>query len=131
MSKLKWGLLSTARINRAVMPPMQRSKRSELVGVASRDLVKAQTYAHQWGIPRAYGSYQAMLADPDINVVYNPLPNHLHAEWSIKCAEAGKHVLCEKPFALSVAEVDRVAAAAQPMVSSSRKRSCTSIIRRR
>ncbi|HZY41661.1 MAG TPA: Gfo/Idh/MocA family oxidoreductase [Anaerolineae bacterium] len=113
MNKLKWGLLSTARINRAVMPPIQLSKRSELSGVASRDVVKAQAYANDWGLPRAYGSYEAMLADPDINVVYNPLPNHLHADWSIKCAEAGKHVLCEKPFALSVAEVDRVAAAAQ------------------
>lgn len=113
MDKLRWGLLSIARINRAVVPPIQSSHRSELSGVASRDLAKAQAYAHQWGIPRAYESYEAMLADPDINVVYNPLPNHLHAAWSIKCAEAGKHVLCEKPFALSVAEVDQVAAAAQ------------------
>jgi D-xylose 1-dehydrogenase (NADP+, D-xylono-1,5-lactone-forming) len=113
MDKLRWGLLSTARINRAVIPPIRLSPRSALLGVASRDLVKAQAYAHQWDIPRAYGSYQALLAEPDINVVYNSLPNHLHAAWSIKCAEAGKHVLCEKPFALSVAEVDRVAAAAQ------------------
>jgi D-xylose 1-dehydrogenase (NADP+, D-xylono-1,5-lactone-forming) len=113
MDKLRWGLLSTARINRAVIPPIRLSHRSELLGVASRELVKAQAYAHQWDIPRAYGSYSALLADPDISVVYNPLPNHLHAAWSIKCAEAGKHVLCEKPFALSVAEVDRVMAAAR------------------
>jgi D-xylose 1-dehydrogenase (NADP+, D-xylono-1,5-lactone-forming) len=113
MDKLRWGLLSTARINRAVIPPLRSSQRSELSGVASRELIKAQAYAKTWGIARAYGSYEALLADPDIDVIYNPLPNHLHAAWSIKCAEAGKHVLCEKPFALSVAEVDRVLAAAR------------------
>lgn len=113
MDKLRWGLLSTARINGAVMPPLRLSKRSELLGVASRDQAKAVAYANEWGLPRAYGSYAALLADPDINVVYNPLPNHLHAAWSIAAAEAGKHVLCEKPLALSVAEVDRVRAAAR------------------
>ncbi len=113
MQKLRWGLLSTARINRAVIPPIQLSKRSELLGVASRDPAKADAYAREWNIPRAYGSYESMLVDPDINAVYIGLPNHLHAEWSIKCAEAGKHVLCEKPFALSVADVDRMTAAAR------------------
>ena len=113
MDGLRWGILSTARITGAVIPPIQSSYRSDLLGVASRDQAKADTFANQWDIPRTYGSYEAMLADPDINVVYNPLPNHLHAEWTIKCAEAGKHVLCEKPLALSVAEVDRVIAAAR------------------
>jgi len=110
---LRWGLLSTARINHAVIPPIKLSMRSELLGVASREQSKAEAYAQQIGAARAYGSYEAMLADPDIDVVYNPLPNHLHAEWTIKCAEAGKHVLCEKPLALSAAEVDRVMAAAR------------------
>jgi predicted dehydrogenase len=113
MDRLHWGLLSTARINSAVIPPIRLSFRSDLLGVASRDQTRADVYANQWDIPRTYGSYEAMLADPDINVVYNPLPNHLHAEWTIKCAEAGKHVLCEKPLALSVAEVERVMRAAR------------------
>ncbi|MBI5566215.1 MAG: Gfo/Idh/MocA family oxidoreductase [Chloroflexi bacterium] len=113
MNKLYWGLLSTARISHAVMPPIRLSHRSELLGVGSRDQVKAEAYAREHEIPRAYGSYEALLADPDINVIYNPLPNHLHAEWTIKAAEAGKHVLCEKPLALTVAEVDRVMAAAR------------------
>ncbi len=113
MDGLRWGILSTARITGAVIPPIHTSYRSDLLGVASREQAKADTFANQWDIPRTYGSYEAMLADPDINVVYNPLPNHLHAEWTIKCAEAGKHVLCEKPLALSAAEVDRVIAAAR------------------
>jgi xylose dehydrogenase (NAD/NADP) len=113
MDKLRWGLLSTAHINEAVMPPIRLSQRSELLGVASRDRAKADAYAREWNIPRAYGSYEAMLSDPEINAVYVGLPNHLHAEWSIKCAQAGKHVLCEKPFALSVADVDHMLAAAR------------------
>ncbi|MBP7687307.1 MAG: Gfo/Idh/MocA family oxidoreductase [Thermoflexales bacterium] len=113
MTKLHWGLLSTARINGAVIPPIRLSQRSELAGVASRDQAKADAYAQAHDLPRAYGTYEAMLADPAINVIYNPLPNHLHAEWTVKAAEAGKHVLCEKPLALSVAEVDRIVAAAR------------------
>ena len=113
MDKLRWGLLSTARINRAVITPIRASKRSELVAVASRSQANADAYAREWEIPRAFGSYEALLADPDINAVYIGLPNHLHAEWSIKCAAAGKQVLCEKPLALSVAEVDRMIAAAK------------------
>jgi predicted dehydrogenase len=112
MKTLRWGLLSTARINRAVIPPIRASLRSELSAVASRDLPKAQAYAAEWHIPQAYGSYEELLADPNIDAIYNPLPNHLHAEWSIRAAEAGKHVLCEKPLALSVAEVDRMIAVA-------------------
>jgi predicted dehydrogenase len=113
MEKLKWGLLSTARINRAVIPPIRLSKRSELIAVASRSQAAADTYAKKWDIPRAFGSYEAMLDDPDIGAVYIGLPNHLHAQWSVKCAAAGKHVLCEKPLALSTVEVDRIAEAAK------------------
>lgn len=113
MNKLHWGLLSTARINGAVIPPIRLSPRSELLAVASRDQAKAEAYAQAHDLPRAYGTYEALLADPGINVIYNPLPNHLHAEWTIKAAEAGKHVLCEKPLALTVAEVDSIMAAAR------------------
>lgn len=113
MEKLRWGLLSTARINSAVIDPLRTSNRNELVAVASRDLEHAKEYAQKRNIPRAYGSYDALLADPEIDVIYNPLPNSLHAEWTIKAAQAGKHILCEKPMALSVEEVDAMQAAAQ------------------
>jgi predicted dehydrogenase len=106
-------LLSTARINRALIPPLRAATRSELVAVASRDLERAEAYAKRWNIPRAFGSYEALLADPDIDVVYNSLPNSLHAEWTIKAAQAGKHVLCEKPLAVTLKEVDAMAAAAE------------------
>jgi predicted dehydrogenase len=109
---LRWGLLSTARINRAVIPPLNESPRHEVRAVASRDPDRAAAYAREWGIPVVHASYDALLADPEIDVVYNPLPNSLHAEWTIRAAEAGKHVLCEKPLALSVDEVDAIAAAA-------------------
>ena len=108
---LNWGLLSTAKINRALIKPLRASKRTRLLGVASRSQSSAEAYASEWKIPRAYGSYEAMLADPEIDVVYNSLPNHLHAEWTVKALQAGKHVLCEKPLALTVAEVDRIIAA--------------------
>lgn len=110
---LKWGLLSTARINRALIPVLKSSKRNELAAVGSRDSGKAQAYAREWGIPKAVGTYEALLSDPEIDVIYNPLPNSLHAEWSIKALEAGKHVLCEKPLAMSAAEVDAMTQAAQ------------------
>ncbi len=110
---LNWGLLSTARINRALIPPLQVSKRSALMAVASRTQESADKYAREWKIPHAYGSYEAMLADPEIDVIYNSLPNHLHAEWTIKTVEAGKHVLCEKPLALNVDEVDAMQSAAR------------------
>jgi xylose dehydrogenase (NAD/NADP) len=113
VKKLRWGLLSTARINRAVIPPMRGSMRSELKAVASRDVVKAKAYAKEWQIPHAFGSYEELLARDDVDAIYNPLPNHLHAEWSIRAAEAGKHVLCEKPLALTIDEVDRMMAAAK------------------
>jgi predicted dehydrogenase len=110
---LRWGLLGTARINRRVIPPLRTSAGSRLLAVASRDPARAAAYAREWGIERAHGSYEALLADPEIDVVYIPLPNHLHAEWAIRAARAGKHVLCEKPLALSVAEVDAMEAAAR------------------
>jgi predicted dehydrogenase len=108
---LNWGLLSTAKINRALIKPLRASKRTRLLGVASRSQSSADEYAREWNIPRAYESYEALLADPDIDVVYNPLPNHLHAEWTVKALRAGKHVLCEKPLALTLDEVDSIIAA--------------------
>src|SRR5882762_3612799 len=87
-----------------VIPGMQKGTRSEVAAIASRDPRKAEDAAHKLGIAKAYGSYEALLADPEIEAIYNPLPNHLHVPWSIKAAEAGKHVLCEKPLSMSVAE---------------------------
>ena len=106
---LRWGLLSTARINRALIPPLRISERNQLSAVASRNLEAAKEYAREWDIPGAFGSYEAMLADPEIDVIYNSLPNAMHAEWTIKAVQAGKHVLCEKPLALSVEDVDLIA----------------------
>jgi predicted dehydrogenase len=106
-----WGLLSTARINDALIGPIQKSERSELYAVASRDQAKAHSYAQEKGIAHAYGSYEAMLADPKVDAVYISLPNSLHCEWTIKAAEAGKHILCEKPMAVTLDEFDRMAAA--------------------
>jgi predicted dehydrogenase len=103
--KVKWGVLGVAEIAvRKVIPAMQRGERSEVVAIASRDLERAKTAAIKLRIPKAYGSYEELLADPEIEAVYNPLPNHLHVPWSIKAAEAGKHVLCEKPISLTVEE---------------------------
>ena len=110
---LNWGLLSTARINRSLIPPLRASKRNHLLAVASRSQESVDAYAKEWKIERAHDTYEALLADPDIDVIYNPLPNHMHAEWTIKAVEAGKHVLCEKPIALSVDDVDAMAAVAQ------------------
>src|SRR5207249_4147033 len=111
---IRWGLLSTARINERLIPVLQGSARCQLLAVASQSgQEKAARYAAQWNIPRAYGSYEALLADPEINAVYISLPNALHTPWVVKTAEAGKHILCEKPLALTGAEVDRMAEAAQ------------------
>jgi D-xylose 1-dehydrogenase (NADP+, D-xylono-1,5-lactone-forming) len=95
---VRWGILSTADINRLVIPPAQASPEVDLLAVASRDQARADAYAREWEIPRSYGSYEELLADDEIEAVYISLPNHLHSEWSIKSLEAGKHVLCEKPF---------------------------------
>jgi predicted dehydrogenase len=103
---VKWGIVSTADINRKVIPGAHASAKVELVAVASRNQARAETYAQEWEIPRAYGSYEGLLADPEIEAVYISLPNTLHAEWSIKALEAGKHVLCEKPFTRHPEEVE-------------------------
>ena len=105
-SPVKWGLVSTADINRKVIPGARESGKVDLVAVASRNQERADDYAREWEIPRAYASYEALLADPDVEAVYISLPNTLHAEWSIKALDAGKHVLCEKPFSRHQEEVD-------------------------
>jgi predicted dehydrogenase len=104
-SVVKWGFLSTADINRKVIPGAHASAKVDLVAVASRDQDRAEAYAREWEIPRAYGSYEGLLADPEIEAVYISLPNTLHAEWSIKALDAGKHVLCEKPISRHPEEV--------------------------
>jgi predicted dehydrogenase len=111
--KVRWGVLGAAKIAvERVIPAMQRGRWSEVAGLASRDLERSRRVAHELGVPKAYGSYEELLADPDIEAVYNPLPNHLHVPLSVKAAEAGKHVLCEKPVSLSVAEAKELLAAA-------------------
>jgi predicted dehydrogenase len=103
--KVRWGVLGVAKIaTEKVIPAMQRLASAEIVAIASRDIDKARRAASSLGIPKAYGSYEELLADPAIEAVYNPLPNHLHVPWSIRAAEAGKHVLVEKPVSLNVAE---------------------------
>src|SRR6202167_4514763 len=103
--KLRWGVLSTASIGlRKVIPAMQKGEYSTVEAIASRDLAKAKQAAAAQGIPAAYGTYEELIADPNVDAIYNPLPNQLHVPWTIKSAEAGKHVLCEKPLSLTVAE---------------------------
>jgi predicted dehydrogenase len=105
LNKVRWGIISTAAIGlRRVIPALRKGEWAEVAAIASRDRHKAQEAARALGIPRAYGSYEELLSDPDIEAVYNPLPNHLHVPWSIKAAEARKHVLCEKPLSMSVDE---------------------------
>jgi D-xylose 1-dehydrogenase (NADP+, D-xylono-1,5-lactone-forming) len=112
-AKLRWGFLSTARINSALFEPLKASRRNQVVAVASRTQDKADAYARKNKIKRAFGSYQALLDDPDVDIIYNSLPNHIHMEWTVKALQAGKHVLCEKPLALTVEEVDAISAAAE------------------
>ena len=107
MSAVRIGMLSTARINRLVLPAASASEHVEIAAVASRDLARAEEYARANGIERAYGSYEEILADPELDAVYNPLPNSLHVEWSIRALGAGKHVLCEKPLDRRPEEVER------------------------
>ena len=105
MTRVRWGVLGTAKIALTkVIPAMQRSHACEIVAIASRDFAKAEETAERLHIPKAYGSYDELLADDSIEAIYNPLPNNLHVPWTIKAAEAGKHVLCEKPIAMNAAE---------------------------
>ena len=112
MKPVKWGILGTASIAcERVIPAMQASPLCDVAAIASRDPDKAQAAAHRMRIPKAHGSYEALLADPDIEAIYNPLPNHLHLEWTVRALEAGKHVLCEKPIAMDAAQAQRLVAA--------------------
>ena len=104
---VKWGILSTADINRKLLAGAAESDDVDVVAVGSRDLQRAEEFARTWNIPRAYGTYEELLADPDVEAVYIPLPNTMHSEWSIKAMEAGKHVLCEKPFSRHIGDVER------------------------
>ncbi|HSJ68949.1 MAG TPA: Gfo/Idh/MocA family oxidoreductase [Anditalea sp.] len=105
--KLNFGILSTAKIAmEKVIPAMVSSENFQVHGIASRDITKANAAAKQFNIQKTYGSYEEMISDPDIHVIYNPLPNHLHVEYTLKCIEAGKHVLCEKPIALNSADIN-------------------------
>ena len=109
MSDLRWGVLSTAKIGvEKVIPGIQRSRRGSVVAIASRDLARAQTAAADLGIPKAYGSYEDLLADPDIDAIYNPLPNNLHVDLTLQAAAAGKAVLCEKPIGMDQADAERL-----------------------
>ena len=110
---LRWGLMSTAAINERMIPAIRNSGRSSVVAVASRSREKAESHAAKWGIPRAYAGYEALLKDPEVDVIYISLPNSSHKEWSVRSADAGKHVLCEKPLALTTDEVDQMATAAE------------------
>ncbi|HNP70306.1 MAG TPA: Gfo/Idh/MocA family oxidoreductase [Kouleothrix sp.] len=112
--KVRWGVISTANIGRrAILPAIRRSHNGVLVAVGSRDLAKARAFAHELDIPRAYGSYEEVLNDPEVEAIYIPLPNSLHREWAIRAAEAGKHVLCEKPLGLDAAECFQMEVAAR------------------
>jgi D-xylose 1-dehydrogenase (NADP+, D-xylono-1,5-lactone-forming) len=113
MTPVKWGIISTAHINRLVIPGAHESPKVDLVAVASRDSARAEAYARSWEIPRAYGSYESLLADEEVEAVYISLPNTLHCEWSIKAVDSGKHVLCEKPMSRRAAEVEEAFDAAE------------------
>ena len=102
---VRWGIVSTADINRKLIPGVQASAKADLVAVASREQSRADEYAKEWGIERAYGTYEELLEDSDIEAVYIPLPNTMHCEWSVRALEAGKHVLCEKPLSRHPDEV--------------------------
>src|SRR5687767_2387032 len=111
MNKVRWGVLGVAKIaTQKVIPAMQRGAFSTVHAIASRDSSKSVAAARDLGIPKAYGSYEALIDDPEIDAIYNPLPNHLHVPWTTRAAEAGKHVLCEKPIALSAVEARQLVA---------------------
>src|SRR5580698_1063004 len=112
MSKIQWGVLSTANIGiKRVIPAIIAGRGGVVAAIASRDADRAGKVAANFGIARSYGTYEALLADPDIAAIYNPLPNHLHVEWTVKALDAGKHVLCEKPIALNAAQAQALVAA--------------------
>lgn len=111
-SRIRWGILSSSKFARTkVIPALLRAPSVSVTAIASRDLAVARAHADSFGIPAAYGSYEELLADPDIDVIYNPLPNHLHIPWSIRAVQAGKHVLCEKPLSMHAGEIDALIAA--------------------
>jgi predicted dehydrogenase len=119
MKKVVWGVLSTARIGvQKVIPGLMKSDLIEVRGIASRHLDSAQTAAKALGIPNAYGSYEDLLGDPDIEAIYNPLPNHLHVPMTLAAAKAGKHVLCEKPMSITASEIDALAEVADKVLIS-------------
>jgi predicted dehydrogenase len=112
MSRVAWGILSTANIGvKRVIPAILAGQRGTIAAIASRDPARAADVAARFGIPRSYGTYEALLQDPQVEAIYNPLPNHLHVEWTVKALEAGKHVLCEKPIALNAAEAQAIVTA--------------------
>jgi predicted dehydrogenase len=112
MSRVVWGILSTANIGiKRVIPAILASQHGVIAAIASRDVDRATSIAARFGIPRSYGTYEALLGDPEIEAIYNPLPNHLHVEWTVKALEAGKHVLCEKPIGLNAAEAQAIVTA--------------------
>jgi predicted dehydrogenase len=114
MNKVRWGILSTAKIAlKQVIPAMQKGSYCDITAIASRDAEKASEAAAELGIPKAYGDYESLLADPDIDAIYNPLPNHLHVPYTIKALQAGKHVLCEKPIGLNAADAKKLIDAAK------------------
>ena len=110
---IRWGLLGTAHINRRIIPALRDARRSRLVAVASRTAERARAYAAEWHVPIAHSSYDALLRDPNVDAIYLPLPNALHVEWTLRALDCDKHVLCEKPLALSPEDVDRIAAVAR------------------
>ncbi len=112
--KVRWGILSTAKIGREkVIPAMQQSNLVDILGISSRDPENAKKTATELGISRFFGSYEDLLSDPEIEAIYNPLPNHMHLEWSLKAMEAGKHVLCEKPIGMDTREAETLIGAAR------------------
>jgi D-xylose 1-dehydrogenase (NADP+, D-xylono-1,5-lactone-forming) len=113
VTPVRWGVLSTARINRKVLPGARAADGVEVIAVGSRDRARGQAFAAEYGIERVHDSYEALLADPEVDAVYIPLPNSLHVPWSVRALEAGKHVLCEKPLARRAADVEKAFAAAE------------------
>ena len=123
-NRIRWGILSTAKIGTVqVIPAMQQGEFCEISALASRNLAQAEQTAAELGIPRAYGSYEELLADPEIDAIYNPLPNHMHVPVTVQAVKAGKHVLCEKPIALNAGRTSGMVASRNRSGSSSGRRS--------